>query len=140
MALKKTRTYRRTRYMLYKETLIDFEAHFWSFIGSSVGLGIICYLNYEHLSQYDLTFLIGSFGAGPVLIYGKIGSPLAQPQHLFLGHIISAVVGVTFYKSFGEYLWIAAPLAVSTSIIAMHMAKSLHPPGGPPAFIAVTGE
>lgn len=139
MPLKKTRTYRRTRYMLYKETLIDFKEHFWSFIGSFVGLGIICYLQYQHLSQYDLTLLIGSFGASSVLIYGNIGSPLAQPKNLFLGHIISAIVGVTFYKILGEYLWVAAPLAVSTSIIAMQMAKSLHPPGGATALIAVTG-
>lgn len=139
MAIKKTKTYRRTRYMLYKETLIDFEEHFWSFVGSFVGLGLICYLNYQHLSQYDLTLLIGSFGASSVLIYGNIGSPLAQPKNLFLGHIISAFVGVTCYKLLGGSLWIAAPLAVSVSIIAMQMAKSLHPPGGATALIAVTG-
>lgn len=139
MPIKKTKTYRKTKYLLYKETLIDFEEHLWSFIGSFVGLGIICFLNYEVLSQYDLTLLIGSFGASCVLIYGNIGSPLAQPKNLFLGHIISAMVGVTFYKLMGDYIWVAAPLAVSTSIIAMQMAKSLHPPGGATALIAVTG-
>lgn len=139
MPIKKTKTYRRTRYMLYKETLIDFEEHFWSFMGSFIGLGVICYLNYQHLSQYELTLLIGSFGASSVLIYGNIGSPLAQPKNLFLGHLISAFVGVTAYKLIGNYIWIAAPLAVSTSIIAMQMAKSLHPPGGATALIAVTG-
>ncbi len=139
MSIKKNKAYRRTRYLLYKETLVDFEEHFWSFIGSFVGLGLICYLNYEHLSQYDLTLLIGSFGASSVLIYGNIGSPLAQPKNLFLGHIISAFVGVTAYKLLGNYIWIAAPLAVSTSIIAMQMAKALHPPGGATALIAVTG-
>ena len=56
-----------------------------------------------------------------------------------LGHIISAFVGVTCYKLLGGSLWIAAPLAVSVSIIAMQMAKSLHPPGGATALIAVTG-
>ncbi len=139
MPIKKTKTYRRTRYLLYKETLIDFEEHFWSFIGSFVGLGLICYLNYHYLSKYDLTLLIGSFGASSVLIYGNIGSPLAQPRNLFLGHIISAIVGVSSYKLLGDYLWIAAPLAVSVSIIGMQMAKALHPPGGATALIAVTG-
>lgn len=139
MPIKKTKTYRRTRYMLYKETLIDFEEHFWSFMGSFIGLGVICYLNYQHFSQYELTLLIGSFGASSVLIYGNIGSPLAQPKNLFLGHLISAFVGVTAYKLIGNYIWIAAPLAVSTSIIAMQMAKALHPPGGATALIAVTG-
>ena len=139
MALKKTKTYRRTRYLLYKETLVDFKEHFWAFVGSFIGLGVICYLNYQHLSQYELTLLIGSFGASSVLIYGNIGSPLAQPKNLFLGHFISAFVGVTAYKLLGDYIWIAAPLAVSTSIIAMQMAKALHPPGGATALIAVSG-
>lgn len=139
MALKKTRTYRRTRYLLYKETLVDFKEHFWAFVGSFVGLGTISYLNFELLPKYDLTLLIGSFGASCVLIYGAIESPLAQPKNLFNGHLISAIIGVTCYKILGEYVWIAGPLAVSLSIIGMQMAKSLHPPGGATALIAVTG-
>jgi CBS domain-containing membrane protein len=139
MALKKTRTYRRTRYLLYKETLVDFKEHFWAFVGSFVGLGTISYLNFELLSKYDLTLLIGSFGASCVLIYGAIESPLAQPKNLFNGHLISAIIGVTCYKILGDYVWIAGPLAVSLSIIGMQMAKSLHPPGGATALIAVTG-
>src|SRR5690606_37847373 len=139
MALKKTRTYRRTRYLLYKETLVDFKEHFWALVGSFVGLGTISYLNFELLSKYDLTLLIGSFGASCVLIYGAIESPLAQPKNLFNGHLISAIIGVTCYKILGDYVWIAGPLAVSLSIIGMQMAKSLHPPGGATALIAVTG-
>lgn len=139
MSIKKNKVYRRTRYLLYKETLVDFNEHLWAFIGSFVGLATICYLHYQVFSQYDLTLLIGSFGASCVLIYGAIGSPLAQPKNLFFGHLISAVIGVSVYKLLGDYIWIAAPLAVSLSIIGMQMAKSLHPPGGATALIAVTG-
>ncbi|MHC5353348.1 HPP family protein [Myroides sp. LJL115] len=131
--------FRRTRYLLYKETLVDFNEHIWAFIGSFIGLGIISYLHFELFSKADFTLLIGSFGASCVLIYGAIGSPLAQPKNLFLGHIISAIVGVTIYKLIGLHLWVAAPLAVSISIIGMQMAKALHPPGGATALIAVTG-
>jgi len=139
MSLKRNKNYRRTRYLLYKETLVDFNEHLWAFIGSFIGLGTISYLNFEVLSKYDLTLMIGSFGASCVLIYGAIGSPLAQPKNLFLGHIISAIVGVTVYKILGNFIWIAGPLAVSLSIIGMQMAKALHPPGGATALIAVTG-
>lgn len=140
MGIKKNKTYRKTRYLIYKETLIDFNEHFWAFIGSFIGLGIISFLHYKTLSSYDLTLLIGSFGATCVLIYGAVGSPLAQPKNLFNGHIISAIIGVTIFKIFNtDLIWIAAPLAVSLSIICMQMAKSLHPPGGATALIAVTG-
>lgn len=137
--MKKNRTFRKTKYLLYKETLINTKEHIWAFIGSFLGLGIISYLHFETLATHDLSLLIGSFGASCVLIYGAIGSPLAQPRNLFLGHILSAIIGVTVYKCIGNYIWIAAPLAVSLSIIIMQFFKALHPPGGATALIAVTG-
>ena len=138
MSIKKNRTYRKTKYVIYKETLLNVNEHIWAFIGSFVGLGIICFLQFETLSKYDLTLLIGSFGATCVLIYGVIDSPLAQPRNLIGGHLISAIIGVTLFKLI-PILWIAAPLAVSISIIAMQITKTLHPPGGATALIAVTG-
>ena len=138
MSLRKNKTYRKTKYVIYKETLLNVNEHFWAFLGSFIGLGIICYLQFQTLSKYDLTLLIGSFGATCVLIYGVIDSPLAQPRNLIGGHIISAIVGVTIFKLI-PIIWIAAPLAVSLSIILMQITKTLHPPGGATALIAVTG-
>ena len=133
------RTYRKTRYVLYKETLIDATEHFWAFLGSFVGLGIIAYLQYGDLAKQDFIFLIGSFGASCVLVYGVIQSPLAQPRNLIGGHLVSAIVGVSIQKLFPELIYIAAPLAVSLAIVFMQITKTLHPPGGATALIAVTG-
>lgn len=83
--------------------------------------------------------LIGSFGASSVLIYGAIQSPLAQPRNLIGGHLISAFIGVTVYRFLPDILWITAPLAVSLSIVLMQVSKTLHPPGGATALIAVIG-
>lgn len=132
------RTYRKTKYVLYKETLVDFTEHFWAFIGSFVGLGIIAYLQYKTFSDTDMVLLIGSFGASCVLVYGVIQSPLAQPRNLIGGHVVSAIVGVTAQKLFPDTLYIAAPLAVSFSIVMMQITKTLHPPGGATALIAAT--
>ena len=137
--LKKNRTFRKTKYVLYKETLVDFNEHFWAFVGSFVGLGAICYLQYEKFSPAELTLLIGSFGASCVLIYGVISSPLAQPRNLIGGHLIAAFIGVSMIKLLPDLIWVAAPLAVSLSIILMQITKTLHPPGGATALIAVTG-
>ena len=140
MPIKKIkRTYRKTKYVLYKETLVDFTEHFWAFVGSFIGLGIITFLEYKSFPQSDLVFLIGSFGASCVLVYGVIQSPLAQPRNLVGGHLVSAIIGVTVQKLFPELIWIAAPLAVSLSIVFMQITKTLHPPGGATALIAVTG-
>lgn len=133
------RSYRKTRYILYRETLIDFKENFWAFAGSFVGIGIIAYLQSRELPHSDVVFLIGSFGASSVLVYGVIQSPLAQPRNLIGGHIVSALVGVSVQRFVPDILWLTAPLAVSLSIVLMQITKTLHPPGGATALIAVTG-
>ena len=111
------RSYRKTRYILYKETLINTEEHFWAFLGSFIGIGIIAYLQSQTLPKSDVIYLIGSFGASSVLVYGVIQSPLAQPRNLIGGHLVSAIIGVTIQKIVPDVLWITAPLAVSLSIV-----------------------
>ena len=133
------RNYRKARYVFYKETLVDHKEHFWAFLGSFVGLGTICFLQYKAFPQQDLIFLIGSFGASCVLVYGVIQSPLAQPRNLVGGHLISGAIGVTLQQLLPDTIWLAAPLAVSFSIVFMQITKTLHPPGGATALIAVTG-
>lgn len=133
------RSYRKTKYILYKETLVNFREHCWAFLGSFIGIGILAYLQSQTLPQSDVVYLIGSFGASSVLVYGVIQSPLAQPRNLIGGHLISAIIGVTVYQFVPDLVWITAPLAVSLSIVFMQMTKTLHPPGGATALIAVTG-
>jgi len=111
----------------------------WSWVGAFLGIAAISYLNYNKLEEADLVMIIGSFGASAVLIYGAIESPLAQPRNLIGGHVLSAVVGVTCYQLLNSHIWLAGPLAVATAIALMHATKTLHPPGGATALIAVIG-
>jgi CBS-domain-containing membrane protein len=113
----------------------------WSWIGAFLGIAAVSYIHYHvHIIEdIDYVMVIGSFGASAVLIYGAIGSPLAQPRNLIGGHIISAIIGVTFYRVFPSQLWLASSLAVATAIAVMHATKTLHPPGGATALIAVIG-
>lgn len=133
------RSYRRARYVMYRETMLDVREHFWAFVGSFVGLGTIAWLQYKTFSPQEMVLLIGSFGASCVLVYGVITSPLAQPRNLIGGHVISAFIGVTVLKLIPDAMWLSGPLAVSLSIIAMQATKTLHPPGGATALIAATG-
>lgn len=117
---------------------MDYKEHFWSFLGAFFGIGIIAFLQSQYLFEQENIFLIGSFGASSVLIYGAIQSPLAQPRNLIGGHVISAIIGVTIFKIFPDIIWLSAPLAVAISIVAMQYTKTLHPPGGATALIAVS--
>ncbi|WP_456865644.1 HPP family protein [Galbibacter sp. BG1] len=133
------RSARITRYVVYKETLIDIKEHFWSFIGAFIGIGLMAFFHSESLSRYENLFLIGSFGASSVLVYGSIQSPFAQPRNLIGGHVISAIIGVTVFQILPDIIWVTAPLAVALSIVFMQITKTLHPPGGATALIAVIG-
>lgn len=112
---------------------------FWSWIGSVTGIGICGYLSWRYFEPRDLTLIIGSFGASAVLVYGAIKSPLAQPRNLIGGHIVSGLVGVACYQIFGDTIWLASALGVSLAIAAMLLTRTLHPPGGATALIAVIG-
>ena len=136
---KLKRNLRISRYIIYKETLVDYKENFWSFIGAFIGIGLISFLQTFQLTSDDNIFLIGSFGASSVLIFGAIQSPLAQPRNLIGGHLISAIIGVTIYQLLPNILWLTAPLAVSSAIVMMQITKTLHPPGGATALLAVIG-
>ncbi len=128
-----------SRYIIYKETLVNFKEHFWSFIGTFAGIGLIAFFQSQLLPNSENVFLIASFGASSVLVYGAIQSPLAQPRNLIGGHLISALIGVTVYKLIPDIIWLTAPLSVGLSIVFMQITKTLHPPGGATALIAVIG-
>lgn len=112
---------------------------FWSWLGALIGIGVVTGLDAAVFRGYELVLLIGPVGASAVLVFGAIRSPLAQPRNLIGGHMISATVGVIAGKLVGDNIVIASSVAVSTSIALMHLTKTLHPPGGATALIAIIG-
>lgn len=112
---------------------------FWSWLGSFLGIAAVAYISQQFLEGMGLTMLIGSFGASAVLIYCAIDSPLAQPRNLIGGHVLSALIGVGCRLVLKDDPVIAAALAVSLSIAVMLMTRTVHPPGGATALIAVIG-
>lgn len=111
----------------------------WSSAGSVCGIGLCGYLSSRFFEPADQTLMIGSFGASAVLVYAAVRSPLAQPRNLVGGHVLSGLAGVACYQLFGGVPWVAAALAVSISIAVMLLTRTVHPPGGATALIAVIG-
>jgi CBS-domain-containing membrane protein len=111
----------------------------WSWLGAILGISAVGLIHQQLLERTGFVMIIGSFGASAVLIYGAIKSPLAQPRNLIGGHVLSALVGVASYQLFPSTLWLAGAVAVATAIAVMHATRTLHPPGGATALIAVIG-
>jgi len=108
-----------------------------SLVGAFLGIASIAAIDQFFLNDSDLMLMIGAFGATAVLVYGAPFSPLAQPYNVVVGHAISAFVGVSVFMVVGEANWLSSGLAVSFAITAMQLTRSVHPPGGATALIAV---
>ncbi len=112
----------------------------WSWIGAFLGILLVLGMGrWLALASIDRLFLIGSFGASAVLVYGAPMADFSQPRNLIGGHLVSALVGVTVFKLLGGEALLAGPTAVSLAIVAMHFTRTLHPPGGATALIAILG-
>ena len=105
--------------------------------GAFVGIGLLATL----VSQFpDMQLLvIGSFGASAVLLYAAPQAPFSQPRNLIGGHLISALVGVACFQYLPDILVLQEALAVATAIALMQLTRTIHPPGGATALIAVIG-
>jgi CBS-domain-containing membrane protein len=115
------------------------EEILWSWIGGFCGIAAVWWTSHLFFEGRDLSLMIGSFGASAVLAYGAVRSPLAQPRNLIGGHVVSALIGVICWKLLGQHLWLAESVAVASAIAGMHATRTLHPPGGATALIAVIG-
>ena len=107
--------------------------------GCFIGLYLIALPQVDGLPFSTKVFLIGSFGASAVLLFGAPRAPLAQPRSLILGQLIAALCGVSAFKLVGGNVGLAAGLAVGSTIAIMLLTGSLHPPAGATALIAVLG-
>lgn len=111
----------------------------WAAFSTFVALAIIAGLERFWLSAHDLPFIIGSFGASCVVVYAATSSPLGQPYNLVVGHMVSALVGVFVFQLVGDANTLSIALSVALAVFAMQMTRSIHPPGGATALIAVIG-
>lgn len=82
-------------------------------------------------------------GAASVLNFYAIESPLAQPRNSVFGQLISSIVGVGICKLFAlsphfeSIRWLGGALACALATALMALTKTVHPPAGATALLAV---
>lgn len=106
-------------------------------IGAFLGILVTAWISHWFLPD-SAWLMVGSMGASAVLLFAVPHGQLSQPWAAAGGQVISAAIGVTCAHWISEP-FVAAACAVSVAVLAMHYTRSIHPPGGATALIAVIG-
>ena len=83
-------------------------------------------------------FVLGSFGASCVLLFGFPAGPFSQPRNLVGGHLLTTTVGLAFLTLFGPG-WLAMAGAAAVAVTLMVLTRTVHPPAGSNPVIIFMG-
>lgn len=72
-------------------------------------------------------WIVGSFGASCMVLFGMPETPFAQPRNVIVGHLIGSAVGLAFLLLLGDFWW-GLPAAVWCAISVMLLTRTVHPP------------
>ena len=115
-----------------------FNAQLIPAIGGALSIFLIYYISYKFTDLTGASAILPSMGAATVILFCNPQGPFSQPWPLFVGNILSALIGVFCYQYLGDS-FIAASCAVGLSILIMSLARCNHPPGAATALAAVVG-
>ena len=107
----------------------------FAFIGAFIAIAIVAYLT----DSYHNIFIMGSFGATCVLLFGFSDSPFSQPRNIFFGHVLATFIGLFFFHIIADTWWSLA-LALSSTVAIMLLTRTVHPPAGSnPVIVFIMG-
>lgn len=118
---------------------------FWAFLGVFGAIAMIeaVSMHVASFAPHHVPHIVGSFGAAAVLEFYAIESPLAQPRNAIMGQVLAAVIGCAVGKlfllsdNFEEIKWLGGALACASATAVMALTKTVHPPAGATALLAV---
>jgi CBS-domain-containing membrane protein len=106
--------------------------------GGFVSILLVLMITQHFVPGVSGALIVASMGASAVLLFAVPHGPLSQPWPVFGGHVLSALMGVTFFNLIPDMV-VAAAVAVGVSIVVMFYSRCIHPPGGATALAAVVG-
>ena len=74
-------------------------------------------------------WVLGSFGATCVLLFGFPAAPFSRPRNVFGGHMLSSAIGLASLHALGPG-WMAMAAAGACALMVMLVTDTVHPPAG----------
>lgn len=94
-------------------------------LGVFVALAVVGLLA-THTRQ---AWLLGSFGATSVLLFGFPDVPFSRPRNVIGGHVLASAVGLLFLQLCGPG-WLPMAAAGACAAMLMIWTDTVHPPAG----------
>ncbi len=94
-------------------------------LGTFAALGTLGLL----VSTTGGAWMLGSFGASCVLLFGFSDGPFSTPKSVIGGHLLSSAVGLVFLHTLGFSWWALAAAAAAAAMLMM-ATDTVHPPAG----------
>lgn len=94
-------------------------------LGGFVALSLIGLLA-AHSGQ---AWILGSFGATCVLLFGFPKAPFSRPRSVIGGHVLASAIGLLFLQLFGPG-WLPMAAAGACAAMLMMATDTVHPPAG----------
>ena len=107
-------------------------------LGAALAIGAAGAISALIVGSHAALLLAAPIGASAVILFAVPSSPLGQPWPVIVGTILSIACGILATQLLGHGP-LAAGMAVGASILLMSATRSLHPPGGGCALLAVLG-
>jgi CBS-domain-containing membrane protein len=92
-------------------------------LGAFVGLALVGMLAQETSEPW----ILGSFGATCVLLFGFPSSPFSQPRNIIGGHVLTSLTGLICLHLFGPGY---VSMAMAAACALMMLTRTVHPPAG----------
>lgn len=94
-------------------------------IGAFIAISIVAVLAVE--TGYP--WVLGSFGASCVLLFGFPNAPFSRTRSAFGGHCLSTLIGLCCLHWFGPG-WPVMAAATALALMTMMLTDTVHPPAG----------
>ncbi|PWU30662.1 HPP family protein [Pseudomonas sp. RW407] len=96
-------------------------------VGTGVFLGLAAVGALAHYT--GMPWVMGSFGASCVLLFGFPEAPFSRPRNVLGGHLIASAIGLAVLHLAGD-AWYAMALAGALAATLMVATDTVHPPAG----------
>ena len=93
-------------------------------ISAALVIGVLAFLTLKTSAGVWLMF---SFGATVFIVFVLYNLETAQPKNIFLGHLVSVLVGIIFNETIG-FSFYSLGLSVGVAVALMVYLKVMHPP------------